>query len=115
MKNFCAHASDGRAGPERSEQAFFQSVFEGAWGTDIRAGVIGEIGCQHPWTALEKRVMRGALLAQARLALPGQRLNTAVADFSKPALVRCRSTMAVLQMRKQTRETRRSSTRRRQL
>src|SRR5260370_10675541 len=42
-----------------------RSVFEGAWGTDIRAGVIGEIGCQHPWTPLEKRGMPGALLAQA--------------------------------------------------
>ena len=37
---------------------------EGAWGTDIRAGIIGEIGCQAPWTALEQRVMRGALIAQ---------------------------------------------------
>ena len=37
----------------------------GAWGTDVRAGIIGEIGCQAPWTALERRVMQGALLAQA--------------------------------------------------
>ncbi|MDR3535497.1 MAG: hypothetical protein P4L71_03260 [Acetobacteraceae bacterium] len=40
-------------------------VLEGAWGTDVRAGIIGEIGCQAPWTALEQRVMAGALLAQA--------------------------------------------------
>lgn len=39
-------------------------VTQGAWGTDIRAGIIGEIGCQAPWTDGEKRVMRGALLAQ---------------------------------------------------
>ncbi|MCP5156432.1 MAG: aryldialkylphosphatase [Ectothiorhodospiraceae bacterium] len=39
-------------------------VREGAWGTDVRAGIIGEIGCQAPWTELEKRVMRGAVLAQ---------------------------------------------------
>lgn len=39
-------------------------VLEGAWGTDIRAGIIGEIGCQSPWTDLEKRVMEGALVAQ---------------------------------------------------
>ena len=39
-------------------------VFEGAWGTDVRAGIIGEIGCQAPWTPLEKRVMEGAILAQ---------------------------------------------------
>jgi phosphotriesterase-related protein len=37
----------------------------GAWGTDIRAGIIGEIGCQSPWTAQEQRVMRAALVAQA--------------------------------------------------
>jgi phosphotriesterase-related protein len=39
-------------------------VRDGAWGTEVRAGIIGEIGCQAPWTALEKRVMRGALIAQ---------------------------------------------------
>jgi phosphotriesterase-related protein len=39
-------------------------VTEGAWGTDVRAGMIGEIGCQAPWTELERRVMHGALLAQ---------------------------------------------------
>jgi phosphotriesterase-related protein len=39
-------------------------VLEGAWGTDIRAGIIGEIGCQAPWTDMERRVMHGAILAQ---------------------------------------------------
>lgn len=39
-------------------------IFTGAWGTDIRAGVIGEIGCQSPWTDLEKKVMAGAVIAQ---------------------------------------------------
>ena len=36
----------------------------GAWGTDIRAGIIGEIGCSAPWTPLERRVMAAAALAQ---------------------------------------------------
>ncbi|MFO1062236.1 MAG: hypothetical protein U1E53_35345, partial [Dongiaceae bacterium] len=40
-------------------------VLDGAWGTDVRAGMIGEIGCQSPWTATEKRVMQAALLAAA--------------------------------------------------
>lgn len=40
-------------------------VFEGAWGTEVRAGMIGEIGCQSPWTDTEKRVMKAALLAEA--------------------------------------------------
>lgn len=39
-------------------------VQEGAWGTDVRAGLIGEIGCQNPWTELERRVLEGALIAQ---------------------------------------------------
>jgi phosphotriesterase-related protein len=39
-------------------------LYEGAWETEVRAGLIGEIGCQAPWTELEKRVMAGALIAQ---------------------------------------------------
>ncbi|GGE46925.1 aryldialkylphosphatase [Primorskyibacter flagellatus] len=39
-------------------------VTTGAWGTDIRAGIIGEIGCQTPWTPLERKVMKGAVIAQ---------------------------------------------------
>jgi phosphotriesterase-related protein len=53
---------------ERGVDDFAQEItgqlLEGAWGTGIRAGLIGEIGCQAPWTELERRVMRGALLAQ---------------------------------------------------
>jgi phosphotriesterase-related protein len=41
-----------------------ESVTDGAWGTDVRAGIIGEIGCQAPWTAQEQRVMLAAVLAQ---------------------------------------------------
>jgi phosphotriesterase-related protein len=36
----------------------------GAWDTDVRAGMIGEIGCQVPWTDLEKRVMTAAVITQ---------------------------------------------------
>lgn len=42
-----------------------EQVQKGAWGTDIRAGLIGEIGCQDPWTELERKVMAGAVIAQA--------------------------------------------------
>ncbi len=42
-----------------------EQITLGAWGTDVRAGIIGEIGCQAPWTELEKRVMAGAVLAMA--------------------------------------------------
>lgn len=40
------------------------AVQQGAWGTGVRAGILGEIGCQWPWTDLEKRVLAGACLAQ---------------------------------------------------
>jgi phosphotriesterase-related protein len=40
------------------------AVTTGAWGTDVRAGLIGEIGCSETWTPQEKRVMAGAVLAQ---------------------------------------------------
>src|SRR5260370_26465271 len=41
-----------------------ESVTDGAWGTDVRAGIIGEIGCQPPGTTQEERVMLAAVLAQ---------------------------------------------------
>ncbi|HWP76782.1 MAG TPA: aryldialkylphosphatase, partial [Methylomirabilota bacterium] len=41
-----------------------EAVRDGVWGTDVKAGIIGEIGCQAPWTAQEQRVMLGAVLAQ---------------------------------------------------
>lgn len=42
-----------------------EQITAGAWSTDIRAGIIGEIGCQAPWTEQEKRVMAGAVLAMS--------------------------------------------------
>ena len=38
-------------------------ILDGAWNTEVRAGMIGEIGCQAPWTDLEKKVMQAALIA----------------------------------------------------
>lgn len=56
-------ANNGRSVESFAEEIVSQ-IFEGAWGTSVRAGIIGEIGCQVPWTSLEKTVLRGALLAQ---------------------------------------------------
>jgi len=53
-----------RRTPEDFAREMISQIFDGAWGTDIRAGIIGEIGCQNPWTDLEKKVMQGAILAQ---------------------------------------------------
>ncbi|CAD6547716.1 phosphotriesterase [Paraburkholderia sabiae] len=62
------HEYQDPANASRSIDDFAQEMIgqitEGAWGTQVRAGMIGEIGCQSPWTELEKRVVHGALIAQ---------------------------------------------------
>jgi phosphotriesterase-related protein len=67
-------------------------ILKGAWGTDVRAGMIGEIGCTAPWTDTEKTVMRGALVAAAETGAainvhPGRDPDQPqeVADFIKAA------------------------------
>ncbi len=75
-----------------SQDDFAQEMIDqiqiGAWGTDIKAGIIGEIGCQSPWTKLEQTIMRGAIMAQkvtgAALSIhPGRNENQPqeIADF----------------------------------
>jgi phosphotriesterase-related protein len=81
---------------ERSVEDFasemIQQLTEGAWGTSVKAGIIGEIGCQNPWTDLEKKVMRGALAAQKETGAsisvhPGRKPTQPreVVDFIKAA------------------------------
>lgn len=41
-------------------------VLEGAWGTDIRCGIIGEIGCSWPLAPFERRSLQAAARAQQR-------------------------------------------------
>jgi phosphotriesterase-related protein len=41
-------------------------VEEGAWGTDIRCGIIGEIGCSWPLADFERRSLQAAARAQLR-------------------------------------------------
>jgi len=67
----CGHYVEAYQDPsnfQRTDEQFADEMIEhltiGAWGTEVKAGIIGEIGCQWPWTDLEKRVMRGALMAQ---------------------------------------------------
>lgn len=67
----CGHYVEEYQDPrnhERSVDSFagemIAQVQEGLWGTSVRAGLIGEIGCQNPWTPLERRVLEGALIAQ---------------------------------------------------
>jgi len=67
----CGHYVEDYQDPanhDRTVEDFAQEMVDqvqlGAWGTSVRAGIIGEIGCQWPWTALEKRVLQAAILAQ---------------------------------------------------
>src|SRR5260370_41491733 len=39
-----------------------EAVTDGAWGTDVRAGLIGEIGRPAPWAAPGQRGMRAPVL-----------------------------------------------------
>lgn len=61
------HEYQPDANHDRTAESFAREMVDqiqvGAWNTDVRAGIIGEIGCQAPWTDLEKRVMAGAVLA----------------------------------------------------
>jgi phosphotriesterase-related protein len=62
------HAFQDAANATRSVEDFAAEMVaalrHGAWGTEVRAGLIGEIGCSEQWTAQEQRVMAGAVLAQ---------------------------------------------------
>ncbi|MGI4941539.1 MAG: phosphotriesterase family protein [Janthinobacterium lividum] len=62
------HDYQDPANAGRSVDSFAQEMIaqvqEGAWGTGVRAGIVGEIGCQWPWTELEQRVLAGAVVAQ---------------------------------------------------
>lgn len=67
-------------------------IVDGAWGTDVRAGMIGEIGCSAPWTDTEKRVMRAAFIAATETGAsinvhPGRDPDQPqeVADFARAA------------------------------
>ncbi len=63
------HAFHDPANATRSIEDFAAEMIAalrtGAWGTDVRAGLIGEIGCSDIWTEQEQRVMAGAVIAQA--------------------------------------------------
>ncbi len=52
----------GRSADSFAKEMIAQ-VFEGAWGTSVRAGIVGEIGCQWPWTEREKTCLTGAVVA----------------------------------------------------
>jgi len=93
----CGHYVDEyqpTANRSRGADSFASEIIDqiqvGAWGTDVRAGIIGEIGCQAPWTELERTVMAGALAAMGETGAalnvhPGRNPDQPqeVADFAR--------------------------------
>ena len=90
------HEYHDPANAQRTEQDFAEEIIGqitmGAWGTSVRSGIIGEIGCQSPWTDQERRVMRGAITAQQETGAalnvhPGRHADQPqeVADFVRAA------------------------------
>jgi phosphotriesterase-related protein len=90
------HEYQDPANAERTPEDFAAEIIDqvqlGAWGTTVRAGIIGEIGCQAPWTEQEKRVMAGAMIAMAETGAavnvhPGRHPDQPqeVADFVRAA------------------------------
>lgn len=56
-----------RARPvEWLEESIVAQLAEGAWGTEIRCGLIGEIGCSWPLADFERRSLQAAARAQRR-------------------------------------------------
>lgn len=67
----CGHYTEEFLSPEIAKksadtlaQEMISDILKGVDGTDIRSGIIGEIGCSYPWTETEKRGMYAAVTAQ---------------------------------------------------
>lgn len=66
-----AHPPDmGCRSQESICEEIVRDVREGAQGTDIRSGVIGEIGCSWPLTKNERKVLRASASAQRMTGAP---------------------------------------------
>jgi phosphotriesterase-related protein len=49
---------------EALTEIMIAQITEGAWGTDVKCGIIGEIGCSWPLTSFERRSLQAAARAQ---------------------------------------------------
>ena len=58
-------ATTGRS-VEALAETIVEQLMRGAWGTGVRCGIIGEIGCSWPLTPFERRSLRAAATAQRR-------------------------------------------------
>ncbi|XP_049737877.1 phosphotriesterase-related protein isoform X2 [Elephas maximus indicus] len=65
------HSSETRAmSIEQLTDVLINEILHGADGTNIKCGVIGEIGCSWPLTASERKVLQATAQAQAQLGCP---------------------------------------------
>eukprot|EP00062_Callorhinchus_milii_P013052 gi/632960733/ref/XP_007896361.1/ PREDICTED: phosphotriesterase-related protein [Callorhinchus milii] len=55
---------------EKMTDVLVSEILHGADGTDIKCGVIGEIGCSWPLTESERKVLQATAQAQAQLGCP---------------------------------------------
>ena len=55
----------GKSEEEIAEE-FVKDIFEGVGYTGVRAGIIDELGCTHPMTENEKKVLRAGAIAQRK-------------------------------------------------
>ncbi len=59
-----------RKGAERIAEEIVDDVLQGVDDTGIRAGIIGEVGCSAPLTAMEIEVLRASAMAQITTGAP---------------------------------------------
>ncbi|XP_006894354.1 PREDICTED: phosphotriesterase-related protein isoform X1 [Elephantulus edwardii] len=65
------HSSETRAmSVEQLTDVLINEILHGADGTNVKCGVIGEIGCSWPLTESERKVLQATAQAQAQLGCP---------------------------------------------
>ncbi len=55
---------------EEIAESIIQDVQVGVDGTDIRTGIIGEVGVSAPWAETERKTVQAAVIAQAQTGVP---------------------------------------------
>jgi phosphotriesterase-related protein len=86
-----------RKSPEDLAEMMVRELEEGISEMGIRAGVIGEIGCQEPLDPSEAKVLAAAAMAQARTGA-GLTVHTALHDVPRKRIAKqAREELAILQ------------------
>ena len=63
LESFAGESLSGKS-VEALAAETIAAVTEGAWDTEVRAGIIGEIGVSDPWSAAERAALEAAVMAQ---------------------------------------------------